>query len=451
MVFIKNASAYLADRFKNTFLFFFTLLISCGSGTKTSTPTTSEVEKSNTNEKSVISEGEIQDSINVLKPVIVGANQTELYVPLLKNKKVAIVGNQTSVIFKFPHLKPLLQNERVTTTSLDQYTHLVDSLLSRNIEIQKVFAPEHGFRGKADAGELVSDGKDIKTGLPIISLYGKNKKPSAEALSDIEIVVFDIQDVGARFYTYISTLHYVMQACAENNIPLLILDRPNPNGHYIDGPTLVPEHASFVGVHPIPLVHGMTIGEYAKMVNGEGWLGDDLKCEINIIPVKNYTHETYYSLAIRPSPNLPNDRSINLYPSLGFFEGTTINAGRGTEMQFQIFGSPDFPIEKYNFAYTPQPNFGSKYPKHKGEVCYGRDLRKTERLNKINLQWLLDAYLNSKNKEGFFNNKSFTIHAGTEILQKQIEQGYTEKEIKKTWQKDLEQFKKIRSQYLMYE
>ncbi len=451
MVFIRNISTHLVEKFKNTFLFFFTLFISFGCGTKTSSQTNSELEKSATNHKSVIAENQKQDSLNVLEPIIVGANQTELYLPILKDKKVAIVGNQTSVIFKFPNLKPLLQNEGVTPNALDQYTHLVDSLLSENIAIQKVFSPEHGFRGKADAGELVADGIDVQTGLPIISLHGKTKKPSAEALADIEIVVFDIQDVGVRFYTYISTLHYVMQACAENNIPLLILDRPNPNGHYIDGPTLEPKHSSFLGVHPIPLVHGMTIGEYAQMINGEGWLGNNLKCEIDIIPIQNYTHNTSYSLSIRPSPNLPNDTAVNLYPSLGFFEGTTINAGRGTEMQFQIFGSPDFTIERYDFAYTPQPNFGSKYPKHKGEVCYGRDLRKTERLYGINLEWLLEAYLNSKNKEGFFNTKSFTIHAGTQKLQQQIEQGYTAREIKKTWIKDLEKFKKIRSQYLLYD
>ena len=322
MVLIKYA-------FKNTFLFFFILFISCVSGTKNSSRTLQEGEQSIKNQKNIASETQIQDSLDVLAPVIVGANQTELYIPLLQNKKVAIVGNQTSVIFRFPNLKPLLQTEKVTVNSLDQYTHLVDSLLARNITIQKVFAPEHGFRGKADAGELVADEKDIKTGLPIISLHGKKKKPSNASLADVDIVVFDIQDVGARFYTYISTLHYVMQACAENNIPVLILDRPNPNGHYIDGPTLESEHSSFLGVHPIPLVHGMTIAEYAKMINGEGWLGNNLKCELNFIPVKNYTHQTYYSLAIRPSPNLPNDRSINLYPSLGFFEGTTINAGRG--------------------------------------------------------------------------------------------------------------------------
>ncbi len=424
------------------------MLISCGSATKISSQTSATEQNVIITKKHVPPERQKTDSLAVPKPIIVGANQTEIYLPILQNKKVAIVGNQTSVIFKYPNIGPLLGE--VSSSNLEQYIHLVDSLISNGITIQKVFAPEHGFRGKADAGELVSNGKDIKTGLPIISLYGINKKPSAENLSDVDIVVFDIQDVGARFYTYISTLHYVMQACAENDIPVLILDRPNPNAHYIDGPILESAHASFVGVHPIPLVHGMTIGEYAKMVNGEGWLGNSLKCKIQIIPVQNYTHQTFYSLPIRPSPNLPNDKSINLYPSLGFFEGTTINAGRGTEMQFQIFGSPDFPLEYYDFAYTPQPNFGAKYPKHKGEVCYGKDLRKTKHLNRINLQWLLDAYTNSKNKERFFNTKSFTIHAGTKKLQQQIQQGYTAREIRKTWLKDLDKFKLIRAQYLLY-
>lgn len=241
-----------------------------------------------------------------------------------------------------------------------------------------------------------------------------------------------------------------MQACAENNTPLLILDRPNPNGHYIDGPTLEPEHSSFVGMHPIPLVHGMTIGEYAKMINGEGWLGNNLKCNITVIPVKNYTHDTFYSLPIRPSPNLPNDKSINLYPSLGFFEGTTINAGRGTEMQFQIFGSPDLSTERYDFTYIPQPNFGAKYPKHQGENCYGKDLSNAKRLSQLNLEWLIEAYVNAKDKTTFFKEKSFTIHAGTKKLRKQIEEGYTYREIRKTWFKDLDKFKKIRSQYLLY-
>ncbi|WP_106792236.1 exo-beta-N-acetylmuramidase NamZ domain-containing protein [Aquimarina sp. Aq78] len=426
MVFVRNA-------FKNTFLFLFIIFISCVSGIKTTLPPSSlKIENS-------ISAAYIaQDTTKIQESIVVGANLTDDYIPILENKKVAIVGNQTSVIFK-------------DSTTSQNYVHLVDSLLSRNIKIQKVFAPEHGFRGKADAGELVADSKDIKTGLPIFSLHGKNKKPSKEALSNIDIVVFDIQDVGVRFYTYISTLHYVMQACAENNIPILILDRPNPNAHYIDGPTLESEHSSFLGVHPIPLVHGMTIGEYAKMVNGEGWLGKDLTCEINIIPVKNYTHTASYSLPIRPSPNLPNDKAINLYPSLGFFEGTTINAGRGTETQFQIYGSPDLVIEKYDYAYIPRPNFGSKYPKHRGEVCYGKDLRKNEALDSINLEWLINAYKHTKIKEKFFNTKSFTIHAGTKKLQQQIEQGLSFREIKNTWTEDLEKFKVKRAQYLIYQ
>jgi uncharacterized protein YbbC (DUF1343 family) len=425
MVFVRNA-------FKNTFLFLFIIFISCVSGIKITSPSSLKIKNS-------VSLAYIaQDTTKIEDPIVVGANLTDDYIPILENKKVAIVGNQTSVIFK----------DSITSQN---YVHLVDSLLSRNIKIQKVFAPEHGFRGKADAGELVADGKDIKTGLPIFSLYGKNKKPSKEALSNIDIVVFDIQDVGVRFYTYISTLHYVMQACAENNIPVLILDRPNPNAHYIDGPTLESEHSSFLGVHPIPLVHGMTIGEYAKMINGEGWLGKELTCEVNIVPVKNYTHTTSYSLPIRPSPNLPNDKAINLYPSLGFFEGTTINAGRGTETQFQIFGSPDLALEKYDYAYIPRPNFGSKYPKHRGEVCYGKDLRKNESLDSINLEWLINAYTHIKIKEKFFNTKSFTAHAGTKKLQQQIEQGLSFREIKSTWIEGLEKFKIKRAQYLIYQ
>ncbi len=438
--------------FKNTFLFLLTVFISCGSRTKVTSQILSTDQSTLISEENTIEERSKSDSLDIIDPIIVGANQTELYLPILENKKVAIVGNQTSVIFRYPNITPLLEETGKTfSLQLRQHTHLVDSLLSRNINVQKVFAPEHGFRGKADAAELVSDGKDRKTGVPIVSLYGKSKKPAVSSLSGLDIILFDIQDVGVRFYTYISTLHYVMQACAENNIPLLILDRPNPNGHYIDGPTLEPEHSSFVGIHPIPLVHGMTIGEYAKMVNGEGWLGNGLKCELQIIPVKNYTHQTSYNLPIRPSPNLPNDIAINLYPSLGFFEGTTINAGRGTEMQFQVFGSPDFPIKKYDFAYTPQPNFGAKYPKHKGEVCYGKDLRNTGHMSAINLQWIIDAYHNSNNKDAFFNTKSFTIHAGTKKLQQQIIQGYTHREIRKTWFRDLENFKQVRAQYLIYD
>ena len=284
----------------------------------------------------------------------VAAAQTELYLNLIKGRNIAIVGNQTSTI---------------------NTTHLVDSLLALGISVKKVFAPEHGFRGKADAGELVKDGFDTKTGLPIFSLHGKSKKPSAEQLKGIDVVIFDIQDVGARFYTYISSLHYVMEASAENNIPVIVLDRPNPNGHYIDGPVLEPKHSSFLGKHPVPLVYGMTIGEYGQMINGQKWLKNGIQCDLTVIPLKNYSHNSEYSLAIRPSPNLPNDISINLYPSLGFFEGTTINAGRGTEFQFQRYGAPFF--AKSSFSYIPKPNFGSKYPKQKGKLCYGVNLSTT--------------------------------------------------------------------------
>ncbi len=426
MVFVRTVS-------KNTLLFFFILFISCVSRIKT------DFHSSTTENKNSISDAYIsQDSIKNKNTIVIGANFLDTYLPLLENKKVAIVGNQTSVVFK----------DSITNRN---YTHLVDTLLSRKVNIQKVFAPEHGFRGKADAGELVADGIDIKTGLPIVSLHGKSKKPSKESLLGIDIIIFDIQDVGVRFYTYISTLHYVMQACAENNIPVLVLDRPNPNAYYIDGPTLKSKHSSFLGVHPIPLVHGMTIGEYAQMVNGEGWLGEELQCDIKIIPVKNYTHDTPYSLPIRPSPNLPNDIAINLYPSLGFFEGTTINAGRGTEMQFQIFGSPDLNLDKYDFAYTPKPNFGSKYPKHRSEVCYGKDLRKSKRLDSINLEWLINAYKNSNAKDKFFNTKSFTIHAGTQKLQQQIIEGLSMQEIRNSWTEGIQKFKITRAKYLIYE
>lgn len=363
--------------------------------------------------------------------IVPAANRTALYLPLLKHKKIALVANQTSVIFK---------NDK-------QYSHVVDSLLQHDINIVKVFAPEHGFRGKADAGEHVKNDTDKKTGLPLISLYGKNKKPQPEVLKGIDLVVFDIQDVGVRFYTYISTLTYIMEACAEQNIPVIVLDRPNPNGHYIDGPTLEKKHQSFVGMHPIPLVYGMTIGEYANMVNGEAWLKNNIKCDLTVIPLKNYSHSKTYSLPIRPSPNLPNDKSINLYASLGFFEGTIINAGRGTDYQFQRYGAPFFP--KTAFSYTPKPNFGSKKPKFNGELCYGIDLSNTPFLNQVNIEWLVDAYHKTPKDQDFFG-KTFTIHAGTEKLQQQLESGVSPKNIRASWQKDINQFKKIRSKYLIY-
>ncbi|MEO9511911.1 MAG: DUF1343 domain-containing protein [Flavobacteriaceae bacterium] len=377
---------------------------------------------------------EINTKIDSTLQITVAANRTELYLPILKEKKVGIVANQTSVIFKETG-----------------HTHLIDSLLTLKIDIKKVFAPEHGFRGKADAGELVNDRIDTKTGLPIISLHGKNKKPSKEQLKDLDLVVFDIQDVGVRFYTYIATLQLVMEACAESDIPIIVLDRPNPNGHYVDGPTMKKEHTSFLGMTTIPLVYGMTIGEYAQMLNEEKWLVNGKQANLTVISLENYVHNAVYHLPIRPSPNLPNDVSINLYPSLGLFEGTNINAGRGTEFQFQRYGASFLDSIHYNFSYIPKPNFGSKYPKEEGEKCFGKDLSKWEYMNTMSLQWLIDAYQNTLDKSAFFKTESFTKHSGSTELQKQIESGLSAKEIRVTWQNDLETFKKIRLKYLRYD
>nr|WP_299070498.1 DUF1343 domain-containing protein [uncultured Allomuricauda sp.] len=377
---------------------------------------------------------EVNVEIDSVPKIEVAANRTELYLPLLKEKKVGIVANQTSVIFKETG-----------------HTHLVDSLLTLKIDIKKVFAPEHGFRGKADAGELVKDGIDTKTGLPITSLYGKNKKPSNKQLKGLDIVVFDIQDVGVRFYTYIATLQLVMEACAESDIPIIVLDRPNPNGHYVDGPTMKKEHTSFLGMTTIPLVYGMTIGEYAQMLNEERWLENGKQVNLTVLPLKNYTHNSEYNLPIRPSPNLPNDISINLYPSLGLFEGTNVNAGRGTEFQFQRYGASFMDSTQYDFSYVPQPNFGSKYPKEEDKRCFGRDVSESERMQSVSLRWLIDAYENTPDKSKFFITTSFTKHAGTQELQKQIEKGILESEIKATWKQDLDVFKKIRVKYLIYE
>ncbi len=369
------------------------------------------------------------------KSIIVAANNTAAYLPILQGKKIAVVANPTSVIFK---------NDNT-------HTHLVDSLRSLQIDIKKVFAPEHGFRGAADAGETVKDGIDTKTGLALISLYGKNKKPTAEQLLDVDLVLFDIQDVGVRFYTYIATLQLVMEACAALDIPVVLLDRPNPNGSYVDGPTMEAKHRSFLGMTQIPLVYGMTIGEYAEMINEEGWLSEGVKAQLTVIPLQNYKRSRPYSLPIRPSPNLPNDLAINLYPSLGFFEGTFVNAGRGTGDQFQRYGAPFMKSSSYGFKYTPEPNFGAKHPKHKGEICYGKDLSTHQFIYEINLEWLLDAYLHTKDKTAFFNTASFTKHAGTALLQQQIESGLSASEIKASWQNDIEAFTKRRAPYLRYE
>ena len=357
-----------------------------------------------------------------------GADNFDGYSALIKNKKVGLVTNQTGI--------------------LSDKSHLVDFLLSKNIQLIKIYAPEHGFRGTADNGELIVDGKDTKTGLPILSLYGDNKKPKPEQLDGIDVLVFDIQDVGARFYTYISSLHYVMEACAENNLPLILLDRPNPNGSIVDGPTLEIEYSSFVGMHPIPLLHGMTIGEYAQMINGEKWLKDSLQCDLKVIACSAYSREMPYGLSVKPSPNLPNDHAVNLYASLCFFEGTNVSLGRGTEKQFQIYGSPYLP--NVDFCFVPKPNVGAKNPLYNGIDCFGEDLSNISKLDRLELKWLIKAYNETSDKSKFFNS-FFTKLAGTKQLQQQIEAGMTAPEIRASWESKLIAFKEMRKKYLIYD
>ncbi len=362
--------------------------------------------------------------------LIVGANRTELFLNHIEGLNVAVVANLASKI-------------KSNTKSI----HLIDSLLKLNIKIKKVFSPEHGFRGEADAGEKVEDGIDQKTGIPIISLHGTNKKPTKDQMKDIDVVIFDIQDVGARFYTYISTLHYVMEAVGENNKKLIILDRPNPNGHYVDGPILESKYKSFIGMHPVPVVYGMTIGEFGIMINEEGWLKNQIYSDLKVIPIKNYNRKMVYELPIKPSPNLPNKQSINLYPSLCFFEQTPISIGRGTNMQFQVIGSPEW--ENNDFSFKPISMSGAKYPKHIDQICNGIDLRESPYLSRINLKWLIDAYNKSKNKSAFFKD-GFNKLAGNKMLKEQIIDGLSEKEIKQSWKSGVENFKLMRSKYLIY-
>lgn len=358
----------------------------------------------------------------------VGAERLEIYVPFLKNKSTAVIANATSRIGD---------------------EHLVDALLGKDIKIRKVFAPEHGFRGQKDAGETINDEIDTKTGLPIYSLYGRQKKPSAELLSDVDIMVFDIQDVGVRFYTYLSTLHYVMEACAENDIPLILLDRPNPNGFYIDGPVLKPEFASFVGLHPVPLVYGMTIGEYGRMINGEGWLKGGIKCDLTVVKIEGYTRETRYDLPVKPSPNLPNMKSVYLYPSLALFEGTAVSIGRGTDTPFQLIGHPDY---GGSYEFTPKPTPGAMRPKLEGKTCRGVDLREASAPDQLSLNWLITFYQALSDKEDFFlQNNFFNRLAGEDRLMQQIKDGKNEAEIKASWQPNLQAFKAMRESYLLYQ
>ncbi len=380
-----------------TFLFIFFIFLSCHSGR--------------------------QETIN-------GADRTEEYLPLLTGKKIAVTANHTSVV---------------------NSVHIVDTLLSLGVEVVKIFSPEHGFRGEAGAGETILNSLDEKTGIQVISLYGKEKKPQVEDMKGIDLIIFDIQDVGVRFYTYISTLHYVMEACAENNVPLLILDRPNPNGNYTDGPVLEMEFASFAGLHPVPIVHGMTIAEYALMINGEGWLKDGIKCSLNYISCLNYSHNKEFAPPLPPSPNLRTLQAIRLYPSLALFEGTVVSEGRGTEFPFEMYGHPD--LSYGNHRFTPESVPAAKNPKLKGILCYGEDLRSwiPEEGNwvKLNFQWLLKAYSNFPEKEKFFNSFFFKL-CGTKQIYDDIISGKSEKQIRSKWQKDLDAYRMMRMKYLIY-
>ena len=358
-----------------------------------------------------------------------GAMATELYLPLLEGKSIGVVANQTSLIGE---------------------THLVDSLVSLGVDVKRIFTPEHGFRGAADAGAKVTDGKDERTGIEIASLYGKTKKPTPEMLRGIDLMLFDLQDVGVRFYTYISTLTYVMEACAENHIPVVVLDRPNPNGFYIDGPVLKAENKSFVGMHPVPVVYGMTIGEYGTMVNGEGWLKDGVRCDLTVIPVPGYDRDAIYELPVKPSPNLPNWEAVYLYPTLCFFEGTIVSVGRGTDTPFQVYGHPDM---RGSFTFTPQSAPGASKPLLEGQRCRGENLTDfahgyLTNENQLHLEWIIDAYQQLKDK-GFFNNY-FSKLSGDTQFQQSIENGKSAEELRASWVSDLDTFKAIRNKYLIY-
>jgi len=359
--------------------------------------------------------------------LVLGAEQMDLLLPKLKDKNIGLVVNNTALVGK---------------------THLADTLIAHGVQLKKIFGPEHGFRGDAADGEHVTDAVDVKTGVPVVSLYGKNSKPTAEQLQGLDIIIFDIQDVGARFYTYISTMTYLMEACAENGKKLIILDRPNPNGSYVDGPILQPELKSFVGMHPMPITHGMTVGELALLLNGEDWLEGQKKCEVEIIKMKNWKHDDNYSLPVRPSPNLPNDQAVRLYPSLCLFEGTVISVGRGTPMPFQILGNPE--LKEMTFTFTPVPIKGvSIEPPLKGKLCYGLDLRSVTPTRKVDLHYLLLFYQKYPDKEKFFT-AYFDKLAGTTQLKQQIKDGLTEAQIRASWQPGLDEFKTKRSKYLLY-
>jgi uncharacterized protein YbbC (DUF1343 family) len=379
----------------------------------------------------ILSAGLLFSSFFGKKDIVPGAYQTELYRGLIEGKAIGVVANQTSMIGR---------------------THLVDSLADIGMNIRVIFAPEHGFRDLADAGATIQDGKDSRTGLPVTSLYGKHLKPAPEDLKGLDAVIFDIQDVGTRFYTYISTLHYLLEACAENNVQCIVLDRPNPNGFYFDGNILDTAHRSFVGMDPVPIVHGMTVGEYATMLNGEGWLKNGVKCDLKVIKCKNYTHRSLYELPVKPSPNLPNQTSVYLYPSICFFEGTNVSVGRGTPFPFQVFGSPLLPDR--GFSFTPESVPGAANPPFLGKKCYGTDLRNAMKkhlvpVSSINLEWVISAYKDYPDKDKFFT-PYFDVLAGGPALREQIIKGMNSAEIHETWRAGLTRFGAIREKYLLY-
>ena len=359
--------------------------------------------------------------------IIQGAERVDYYFNKLNDKKIAIIANNTSVI-----------------KTSNGNTHIIDTLIARGLSVNKIFSPEHGFLGDKDDGEKFEDA--FYKNIEIISLYGGNRRLKDDDIEDIDIIIFDIQDVGVRFYTYLSTLHYAMESAARKNKKFIIMDRANPNSFYIDGPILDLKNSSFIGLHPVPIVYGMTIGEYGLMINGEGWLENNLKVDLEVIKLKNYNHKLKYEPPIRPSPNLPNIQSIYLYPSLAFLEKTEVSVGRGTTIQFQIYGHPDF---KGDFSFTPQPNFGSQYPKLKGVMSYGEDLRNYKTSNMIELKWLIKSFTQINDKNNFFRS-DFDKLSGTSNLKKQIIEGLSESEIRDSWKEGLEKFKKIRKKYLLY-
>ena len=370
-----------------------------------------------------------QSRVRDARPIQTGAEQTNLYLPALRGKRVGLVVNHTSTIGK---------------------THLADSLLALGVAVKTIFAPEHGFRGEATDGETIANGRDSRTGVMIASLYGKNRKPSPGQMDSLDVLIFDIQDVGTRFYTYISTMNYVMEACADANKPLIILDRPNPNGHYVDGPVLDPKFKSFVGMNPIPVVHGLTVGELAGMINGEGWLEGGKKAPLTVVPVKNYTHQTPYVLPIRPSPNLPNQQAVLLYPSLCFFEGTVVSVGRGTDKQFQVIGAPDTKYGPYTF--TPEDKPGAVNPPQEGKTCAGLNLSNVPiARDSMMLSYLFDFYNRATDKSKFFlANNGIDRLAGTNQLRLQMRAGVPEQTIRKSWQPGLSAYKTMREKYLIY-